>query len=146
MMDFSLLLGKRCWPVSLVAIWVVVVSLGGCNSRPSTYAVTGTVTYQGKPVEDAGVQFMPKRMRPAGARTDKEGHFRLTTFLNADGAAAGEHLVCITKLIPAPSTKDEPYKQAINVLPARYGNPLKSPLKANVTTSGPNDFHFDLTD
>jgi hypothetical protein len=123
-----------------------ILPSSGCSHRTPTYAVTGTVTYRGKPVEDAGVSFMPKGMRPASARTNAEGRFQLMTFVGTDGAAAGEHVVCISKLVPAPSTKDEPYKMAKNILPERYGNPLKSPLKAKVTAAGPNDFTFDLTD
>jgi hypothetical protein len=144
-MDRCVLRGKWCIRV-LSLVLFVLLTIGGCNRRPPTYVVTGTVTYRGKPVEDAGVSFMPKGMRPASARTDASGRFQLMTFVGTDGAAAGEHVVCISKLIPAPSTKDDPYKMAVNVLPKRYGNPLETPLKATVSAKGPNDFSFDLAD
>ena len=92
--------------------------------------------------------FMPNSGRPASSLTDAEGRFTLRTYKDGDGAVAGENVVCISKMMPAPSdrTKDPMYKKMISLLPARYATPVTSPLKVTVTTAGPNDFRFDLTD
>jgi hypothetical protein len=126
-----------------------VALLAGCGSgNPATYAVTGTVTYQGKPVEGAGVMFMPFSGRPASSMTDAQGRFALRTFKDGDGAVAGENVVCISKMVPAQgdATKDPMFKKMISLLPQRYATPVTSPLKVNVSAKGPNTFTFDLTD
>ena len=144
----------------LASAWCVVP---GCGSgRPQTTRVTGTVTYQGKPVEQANVMFACKTGRPAEAITDAAGRFILTTFREGDGAIGGDHTVVISKYvsvsnaagksaISAPATtivdlrnpQTPPPRQAI---PARYTSPSESPLRVTVTVGGDNDFTFKLTD
>lgn len=137
-----------CRRFLLTLILVSPVLLIACSQRPATYAVTGAVTYRGKPVEGAGVMFMPSNGRPASALTDAEGRFTLRTFKQNDGAMAGENVVCISKMMPQPGdkTKEAMFKKMISLLPARYATPTTSPLKATISTAGPNEFQFDLTD
>jgi hypothetical protein len=120
----------------------------GCGSgRPKCIAVSGIVTYRGKPVETAIVTFFPKNTRPATGWTDAQGRFTLRTFSTGDGVVLGDHIVCVTKkIVDAKTKKNDPYPKATSVLPDRYGTPVTSPLKATVTADGPNDFRFDLTD
>lgn len=133
----------------IVLIIAGVASLHGCGSRnPATHAVTGTVSYQGKLVEGAGVMFMPSSGRPASGRTDAQGRFTLRTYKDGDGAIVGENVVSISKMIPVPGddAKDPMLKRMSSVLPTRYATPTTSPLKATVSAAGPNDFTFELTD
>jgi hypothetical protein len=79
----------------------------GCGSNPEAYdvvPVTGVVTCQGRPVANAIVNFTPQAdpSRPQGrpgrvalGRTDEQGHFRLTTYQNDDGAIPGKHVVTV---------------------------------------------------
>lgn len=123
--------------------------LAGCGPRnPATTAVTGTVTYQGKPVEDAGVVFMPNTGRPASGRTDAQGRFILRTYKANDGAIVGENIVSVSKTAPDPNdnSNDPLLRRTISLLPTRYASLTTSPLRAPVSASGPNDFTFDLTD
>jgi hypothetical protein len=122
------------------------VLAGGCSRNPQTYVVSGTVSYRGKPLGNAGVTFVPHYGRPAMAITDAHGRFRLRTYDLADGAVLGEHAVCVMKSeTPAPDAA-HPYPCGRLLVPARYGNPLKTPLRATVTAGGPNDFQLNLTD
>lgn len=130
-------------------IAVSMTLLCGCGHvNPATSVVTGTVAYQGKPVEGAGVMFMPSNGRPASSLTDAQGRFVLRTFKDGDGAVVGKNVVCISKMAPAPydKTKDPMLKKMIPLLPTRYATPTTSPLKVTVTTTGTNDFSFALTD
>jgi hypothetical protein len=123
--------------------------LAGCGNRnPATYAVTGTITYRGKPVDNAGVMFMPNNGRPASAITDAQGRFTLRTFKDSDGAIEGENVVCVSKSVPASgdNTKDPMFKRMIPLLPERYTTPVTSPLKVTVNAKGPNDFNIELAD
>jgi hypothetical protein len=134
---------------TMVLSAVITALLAGCGSgNPATYAVTGKVTYQGKPVKNAGVMFMPSSGRPASSLTDAEGRFTLRTFKDGDGAIGGENVVCISKTMPAPAdnTKDPMLKKMISLLPTCYATPTTSPLKVTVSATGPNDFTFNLTD
>jgi hypothetical protein len=75
--------------------------LAGCwgTGRPPTYPVTGTVTWKGKPVEGARVVFVPQDPggQAAAGITDAQGRYRLTTFVEGDGALEGEYRVKVTK-------------------------------------------------
>ncbi len=132
-------------------LFVVLSSalLNGCgNGNPSTYAVTGKVTYHGKAVEGAGVMFMPNAGRPASATTDAEGRFTLRTYGQNDGAIGGENIVCISKVVPVSgdATNGAMLMKTKSVLPTQYASPTSSPLKVTVSDTEPNDFTFDLTD
>jgi hypothetical protein len=141
-----MVLFRRC---ILVLIAVSAALLNGCGSRnPATYSVAGTVTYQGKPVEGAGVMFMPNSGRPASGQTDVQGRFTLRTYKDGDGAVVGENVVCVSKMAPDPSdkTKDPMLRKMISLLPARYATPVTSPLKVTVSATGSNEVHLELTD
>ncbi len=139
---------RSCRILAALLFATAIVSTTGCGSgRPSTFTVTGTVTYRGKPLEGARVMFIPKDTRPASGLTDAEGRFTLLSFAPGDGAVVGEHVVCIAKFVPDPNDRGgSPYPKMLSVLSDRYATPLQSPLRATVTKEGPNDFRFDLTD
>jgi hypothetical protein len=60
--------------------------------------VTGTVTFQGKPVAGAAVTFVPTgEGEAASAMTDSEGKYALTTWAAGDGAGPGEYRVKVSK-------------------------------------------------
>jgi hypothetical protein len=84
--------------ISLVTVGIV---LAGCSnsSRPPTYPVTGTVTWQGKPLAGAAITFVPtgEGGDAASAITDSEGKYALTTWEAGDGARPGEYRVKVSK-------------------------------------------------
>jgi hypothetical protein len=58
--------------------------------------VHGQVTYQGRPVTEATVEFLcPGASRPAAGITDQQGNYQLTTFTANDGAMIGTHIVTV---------------------------------------------------
>jgi Carboxypeptidase regulatory-like domain len=148
-----------------VSVWV------GCAHKPAVEGlvkVTGTVTYQGKPVEGATVVFSPEgKGRPASGRTDSSGRFQLTTLEANDGAMPGKYRVAISKFEGAssaatPPSADEMAKKftqmrgraavkggaaklggAKNLLPVKYRSPKTSGLTAEVPKDG-KDFSFSL--
>ncbi len=60
---------------------------------------SGTVTFDGKPVDGATVTFIPTegKIQPATGRTDAQGKYSLTTFRSGDGAQPGAYQVTVTK-------------------------------------------------
>ena len=75
----------------LVAVCGAAVGCGRREMGP----VSGTLTYQGKPVPDAVVKFTAQSRPTAVGRTDAEGRYTLTTFRKGDGAYGGSHRVMV---------------------------------------------------
>lgn len=142
--------------------------ISGCDGqaagKPKLVPVSGTVTRKGAPVEKAQVAFInPDASRNAIGETDSQGKFRLGTFGNADGAILGDHVVIVTKAAavaaasPAGPPKPEDLAKMASAgqmtavksdqsIPAKYGDPKTTSLKATVKGDGQDDFTFDLVD
>ncbi len=139
----------------------VCICLAGCSSdngdRP-TAPVKVTVSYKGKPVENAIVQFITvESPQPAVGTTDASGNCSLTTYKTNDGAIIGSNKVTVLKndidktnirpvrpedadlvgVTPAPILK--------SLIPKKYSDPDKSGLVEEVK-KGQNTFTFELKD
>lgn len=146
----------RRWLAAGGCAWLVaVVGCGGANLA----RVTGTVTYQGKPVDGAVVSFRCEQAgKMATGTTDLQGRFTLTTHPDGAGAVVGTHTVTVAKFAapagggPAASMDDmvaqakAPPLPPANALPARYADPAQSGLTFTVSASGPNEFAIELKD
>ena len=158
----------------LVAVLVlgasVVTGCGGGADRPAMVPVSGTVNYNGSPVEGATVTFSAgTSARSSTGVTDSSGKFKLTTFDTNDGAQAGEYIVTIAKF-EAAATMDSsagsspekmkemmdkqkammsgaaPVEQPKAKLPTKYADGKTSGETRKVVVGESNDFKFDLTD
>jgi hypothetical protein len=122
--------------------------LAGCyggSKGPEVGKVSGLVTLDGKPLENAAVYFEPARGRTSSGLTDKHGHYELSYTKEIKGAEVGGHTVRITR----EPTVDEMLAQGTNPqakqpdpLPERYN--VNSELKAEVKPGG-NTCNFELT-
>jgi len=89
----------------VVAMAMVVATSMGCSSDggggdlAKTYPVTGTVTYNGRPVVGASVVFVPtaKTGEAAVAVTDASGKYALKSSGAREGAVPGSYGVKISK-------------------------------------------------
>lgn len=159
--------------------WFVLLAMGialglGCPQTaegPATYAVTGTVTQGGQPVEGATVTFVPTSGgESASGITDASGNYTLATFKAGDGAVPGQYGVKIVKYEGAetqasaggggpegaegtgpemPSdyegAAESSEEASANLLPSQYESPDSSGLTATVTNDpSKNVFDFDL--
>jgi hypothetical protein len=140
----------------------------GCGPKGLTVSPTsGTVTYKGKPVAGALVQFMPEKGSPCDGRTDDSGKYTIL-YRGKPGAPVGPCRVTVSKPAssdwsqgmsdttpedlarlsaanmakkPAPPPKDK------NAIPAKYSTVEKSGLKVVVTSdASKNVFDFNLED
>ena len=75
-----------------------IACVTGCGSSgPAMAPVSGVVTVDGAPVENAAVMFVPEGGgRPATGLTDADGKFSLETLEPGDGALVGNHKVTVT--------------------------------------------------
>jgi hypothetical protein len=68
--------------------------LAGCGNS-GVVSVSGTLTYKGKPVTNAFVNFVPEKGRPSMGETDEKGRFTLTYDPQTKGAQIGKHKVFV---------------------------------------------------
>jgi hypothetical protein len=140
-------------------VYCLMMSVGGCGGDPKGLApVSGTVTYNGKPLANASLAFLPDEQgaRGASGTTDANGSYRLTTFESFDGAKVGKHRVaiqCVEKVsfdelerIPTPEEQRTGKPPPKSLSPARYRDVNTSGLTADVVAGKKNVFDFALTD
>jgi hypothetical protein len=139
----------RAWVRRPVRSGTALLSLGAAlltgacakdEARIPVYPVHGQIRFEGKPAPGATVIFHPVEdagddFRPTG-QVGPDGSFSLSTYDKDDGAPAGDYTVTVEwrKLV----TKGEEAEAGPNVIPDRYGQPGKTPLKATVTEA-PNE-------
>jgi hypothetical protein len=63
----------------------------GCGSGTDLGQVSGVVLYDGKPVPNLSIEFIPIDGRPSLARTNEEGRFEAYYLPQQPGAAPGTH-------------------------------------------------------
>ncbi len=147
--------------VSWYEFWILLfvssipVGCGRSDDGPPMGDVTGTVTYQGKPVPGASILFVPTtRETPAGAAiTDSAGKYRLSISGQKQGAVTGSYQVSIALSAPfdgpIPAGMNPEYAKEIYagkpLIPQRYFSATKSGLTAEVEP-GHNTFDFALQD
>jgi Carboxypeptidase regulatory-like domain len=138
---------------------VLLLLAAGCDrgSVSGAVPVRGKVTYGGQPVAGATVTFISEsESRPAVAVTDASGTFQLKT-LDSAGALPGMYTVLVTKTDvqrgdDKPISMDEAAKnrgkptEPKQLLPAKYADPAKTPLKVDVLKGKTNSFDLSLTD
>jgi hypothetical protein len=119
--------------------------------------VSGTVTYQGKPVPKGTIAFVATDLgRPnATGKLDANGYYRLQTREAGDGAQLGDYDVTISSRDDTPMNisgqnvvpQFVPKKPAKpqRLTPEKYEDPKKSGLRRTVK-SGSNEFNLELTD
>jgi len=74
----------------------LLLGLTGCGGGPNVVKVTGTLTYKGKPVTNARIDFIPlDGQRPSWGATDAQGRFSLEYDDKIKGAAVGKHKVSV---------------------------------------------------
>ena len=70
---------------------MLVISLAGCGKSDGIVPVKGVLTFKGKPVTNAWIDFMPEGGRMSSGQTDDQGHFKLAYDANKPGAMIGKH-------------------------------------------------------
>ena len=149
----------------LVAIYpALLIFLVGCwsDGAPTTYPVTGIVTYKGKPVEGATVTLVPSQAegRSASGVTNAEGAFEVSTYVSPKlqpvGALPGDYAVTVSKMevrqvdeslspqeAQAAFAKLGPPK---NLLPKKYRLPNTSDFSIKIEDAAPQPLTLDLKD
>ncbi len=141
---------SRIHQLVLVVCAITAIGCGGENDAPETVSVTGIVTYQGNPMPNLSVGFIPDKGMLASGITDAEGRFDLTTSDPGDGAIVGAYKVSIN-FVPEQTPEMPGFPGSENApkspIPTKYADVSTSGLTATVDSdSSKNDFKFELTD
>ena len=149
---------QRCIVSAILSgIALLISGCGGPSSGPTiekVVSVSGTLTYQGKPLEFFQVTFLPTDGRRAAVGvTDATGKFTLGTNDVADGAPPGSHKVAVVWVGPQTDVAagqevviDDPSllpKPSVRI-PAHYANPETSALTQEIPAGGLTDLKIDL--
>jgi len=165
---------KRCLFLALTSCFCFF--FGGCSEDPHLRKVTGTVTYQGKIVEGAAVQFHPvdDMGEPAAGMTEPNGCYVITAASakgGGTGTKPGKYKVLVIKkekLAPDPlfeklNSREIDYleytkkvqerrtpppnnKALKSLIPEKYALLDKTPLEFTVENKRLNPFDIELTD
>jgi hypothetical protein len=94
-------------PVAALALALACAALTGCGPD-NVVAVSGTLTYKGKPVTNAYIHFVPDNNgRPSMGETDANGRFTLTYDPQTKGAQIGKHKVFVMHNVAADANLPE---------------------------------------
>jgi hypothetical protein len=159
-----------CLPSVILAAYaaMVIASCGGGEEAfGKRYPVSGTVTYNGQPLEKGVISFIPEKGAGATGAIDK-GSYTLSTGGEGDGALPGKYKVTITakedslEVAKADFLKDSKGKgadvsfvprqylaaaaeKAKSLIPAGYGDTRTTTLIAEVK-EGSNTIPFTISD
>ncbi len=161
-------LTQRCLVAVATSLAVSVTILGcGDDGLGKRYSVSGTVNYNGQPLEKGDIGFVPED--PGGRAafgTIEGGSYSLSTIGERDGALPGKYKVTVTSkdvdltaadadfkkknpnAVPGVLPKDmlvKASKSAKSRIPKKYSTPNDSGLTAEVKEQS-NSIPFDLTD
>ena len=132
----------------------LIVSMIGCSGGgPPTESVSGAVTFEGQPVANAQIGFIPDSgqidVKPAHGKTDEDGRFTLKTYVKpgqeVSGAMVGKFKVTVTQVIAENRIVDyDEISQQGETFPSVYSDANTTTLSATVTEDGDNEFAFAL--
>lgn len=132
----------KSWTLSVIL--AVSGVFAGCGpGGPEIASVEGRVTLDGEPLANAAIVFIPEDGRPAGATTDKDGHYVLNFTEGRSGAIPGKNLVRVTTVRDAGETEDgTPIPASPERIPMKYN--AQSELSFDVKPGEKNVANFDL--
>lgn len=131
-----------CRGRSMSALVLLIVFMG-CNAS-NLYPVQGMITYEGKPVPNGTVNFIPNSNGPTATGEITNGFYRLSTHFSGDGAQPGTYRVIIVAMEDqAERLPEERSPLPAAIVPVRYTSLATSDLTATIDEKQ-NKIDFDL--
>lgn len=135
-----------------LVLFLPLFLLAGCGG-PNLAKVTGTVTYDDKPLAQGTIHFETPGARPATGKIVDGKIVEVTTYTTGDGVPVGSHKVAIYSLEgggaggaknPGDASAGPAAMQTTSLIPTKYNDPEKSGLTAEVKSGGANELKFEL--
>ena len=133
---------NRFWLASLAMLCLALV---GCKDSGGRVTVTGTVTFDGKPLETGNISFGGSQ-GAAGTSAISNGKFSLNETGDEEGVLPGKYDVLISSWIEERGSvlPDGSFSPGKTRIPLIYLDPKKSALTAEVKSGEKNQFTFEL--
>ncbi|MDR1290839.1 MAG: hypothetical protein LBK06_06530 [Planctomycetaceae bacterium] len=143
------------------ALVLVFVCLIGCTKSDPRKAglvpASGTITYNGLPLDNATIVFVPKdsSKQGAGALSGIDGKFALTTISDNDGAFPAEYSVYILKEesihisdeeLAELSRQGQTPPTPKSLIPIQYTNPAEPIINLTIPPTGNKNLLIELKD
>ena len=127
-----------------IAALPLLLLAAGCSSDHGVQLapVSGTVEYQGQPLEGAEIVFYPEQGRPAYGRVRGGQIQEVSTFDPNDGVTVGKCRVIVRAL----QGSTDMYTPSKSLIPARYANADASGLTAEIAPGEKNVLSLKLSD
>lgn len=130
--------------IGLILTSTCVLTVASCSDgRHKTYPVSGQVLYNGEPLKGVSLAFHPGDPKrdigyPAHAKTDEQGRFKLTSYVQYDGAPEGDYKVALAFEVEAIEEGGDQSRKLPFQVPVKYHR--KETTDINVTVKpGAND-------
>ena len=135
-------MGTSWWSIPLLVVCCLVLCCG-CGSEGKRRALSGSVTFQGKPLEHGNITFLTAS-GPAGGALIRAGRYDVPA---SQGLEPGSYRVMISAPVPGGVRSPEEIAagaspRAKEQLPAKYNT--ATTLTVDVKASGTNQFDFNL--
>jgi hypothetical protein len=133
----------------------LLIMISGCGSDglpiQPTHSTKGSVTLNGKPVENVTVVLQPVDIkafkmneRPQG-KTNAQGEFTIFTYKEGDGAPAGEYKAGVALIVLNDSGDDQVKREkTATFIPYKYQKPETSGLIVTIKAGANQIPPFDL--
>jgi hypothetical protein len=132
---------RNCFHAVLALLGLSVVSLVGCGDGNNTTTVSGTISFNGKPITSGVINFLAQGARPQGGGINADGSYSFEL-------PPGEYQVRIDTPQPLPEgwKEGQPLpKLPPRQVPEKYASFNSSGLKANITgNEDPQTVDFKL--
>lgn len=128
-----------------LGLLLALIGLAGCGNADNMADVAGAVTFDGQPVNEGNITFVPVDGKsPTAGGVIKEGRYQARVPIGRMKVAISAPRVVGTKKIY--DTPDSPVMPiTVEALPARYSDREKTEIEINVQPGGNNDENFELT-
>ena len=127
-----------------VAVLAGAAALVGCSNEPDLVEVTGTVSFEGAPIEDGAIRFYPADGKNPAGGTIKDGKYTATKVpVGASKVViSGAKVVSKKKIYNTPNSPEMPV--TAELLPDKYSKTEKTGLTYEVKR-GANEKNWELT-
>lgn len=134
--------GPRRWRgAARRALLAALLVAGGCSDG-GLPQVTGTVTYQDKPLEYGTIDFVSTHSRRASGQISEGKILSVTTYKPNDGLAEGHYQIAIHARDRSEEHRDKMVPPSL--IPERYSDVGTSRLTATIEAGKENNLRFDL--
>jgi hypothetical protein len=132
---------SKAWQTTVLLLAITSAALAGCGGPES---LSGTITYEGKPLGDAGLLLVPEEAdaETVVGTTDEEGRFVITPAAGRS-IAYGKYKVVVSKRAEPTPAQIEAMLTPDELLPPKYSDLAQTELVVEVQSGA--DINLNLT-